>query len=85
MPIFFRYSGLEINFHDVYHPSADKNGNFLVCCLENGLRIQNNFNGFSMIDVHQNTTLSESFEGDRLHVIGNRCNENCLTVFSIPQ
>ena len=28
-----------------------------------------------MIDVHQNATLSESFEGDRSRVIGNRCNE----------
>ena len=27
-----------------------------------------------MIDVHQNATLSESFEGDRSRVIGNRCN-----------
>ena len=26
-----------------------------------------------MIDVHQNATLSESFEGDRSRVIGNRC------------
>ena len=28
-----------------------------------------------MIDVHQNATLSESFEGDRLRFIGNRCNK----------
>ena len=27
-----------------------------------------------MIDVHQNATLSESFEGDRSRVIDNRCN-----------
>ena len=27
-----------------------------------------------MIDVHQNAALSESFEGDRSHVIGNCCN-----------
>ena len=27
-----------------------------------------------MIDVHQNATLSESFEGNMLRVIGNRCN-----------
>ena len=27
-----------------------------------------------MIDVHQNATLSEFFEGDRSRVIGNRCN-----------
>ena len=27
-----------------------------------------------MIDVHQNAALSESFEGDRSRVIGNRCN-----------
>ena len=26
-----------------------------------------------MIDVHPNATLSESFEGDRSRVIGNRC------------
>ena len=26
-----------------------------------------------MIDVHQNATLSESFEGDRSHVICNHC------------
>ena len=37
-------------------------------------RIQNNFNGFSLIDVHQNATLSDSFEGKRSRVIGNRCN-----------
>ena len=53
-----------MNFHKVYHPSADKTVNFLVLLPSNGLRIQNNFNGFAMIDVHQNTTLSESFEGD---------------------
>ena len=29
-----------------------------------------------MIDVHQNVALSESFEGDRSRVIGNRCNYN---------
>ena len=34
------------------------------CCLEMSSEIQNNFNGFSMIDVHQNATLSESFGGD---------------------
>ena len=28
-----------------------------------------------MIDVHQNAALSESFEGDRSRVIGNRCNK----------
>ena len=46
------------------------------CCLENinGLRIQNNFNGFSMIDIHKNATFLESFEGDRSRVIGNHCN-----------
>ena len=26
-----------------------------------------------MIDVHQNAALSESFEGNRLRVIANRC------------
>ena len=26
-----------------------------------------------MIDVHQNVTLSEPFEGDRSRIIGNRC------------
>ena len=35
--------------------------------------LKNNFNGFSMIDVHQNATLSESFEGERSRVIANRC------------
>ena len=29
-----------------------------------------------MIDVHQNAALSESFEGDRSRVIGNRCNNS---------
>ena len=38
------------------------------------MKIQNNFNGFSLIDVHQNATLSDSFEGRKSHVIGNRCN-----------
>ena len=28
-----------------------------------------------MIDVHQNAALSESFEGDRSRVNGNRCNK----------
>ena len=72
MPIIF--DNLEINFHKVYHPSAGKTVNFLVLLPLNVLRIQNNFNGFSMIDVHQNATLSESFKGDRLRVIGNHCN-----------
>ena len=71
---FFWKPGLEINFHKVYHPSADKTVNFLVLLPWNVLRIQNNFNRFSMIDVHQNATLSESFEGDRSRVIDNRCN-----------
>ena len=39
--------------------------------------LKNNFNGFSMIDVHQDATLSESFEGERSRVIGNRCNFLC--------
>ena len=42
---------------------------------------KNNFNGFSVIDVHQNATLSESFEGDRSRVIGNRCK---LLLMSFP-
>ena len=33
-----------------------------------------------MIDVHQNATLSESFEGNRLCVIGNRCNKTYSAV-----
>ena len=37
-----------------------------------------NFNGFSMIDVHQNAALSESFEGDRSRVIGNHGNFHSL-------
>ena len=32
-----------------------------------------------MIDVHQNATLSESFEGDRSRVIGNYCNTKEVT------
>ena len=35
-----------------------------------------------MIDVHQNVALSESFEGDRLRVIGNRCKE--FTTVNVP-
>ena len=31
-----------------------------------------------MIDVHQNAALSESFEGDRSRVIGNRCNKTII-------
>ena len=34
-----------------------------------------------MIDVHQNATLSESFEGDRSRVIGNRCELPKLNFF----
>ena len=34
-----------------------------------------------MIDVHQNAALSESFEGDRSRVIGNRCNYQKLDQF----
>ena len=34
-----------------------------------------NFSSFSLIDVHQNTTLSNSFEGRRLCVIGNCCKQ----------
>ena len=33
-----------------------------------------------MIDVHQNAALSESFEGDRSRVIGNRCNARIVIV-----
>ena len=39
-----------------------------------------------MIDVHQNAALSESFEGDRSRVIGNRCKDTTLeneTFFSL--
>ena len=73
MPILL--TGLKTNFHKVYHLSAGKTANFLVLLSWNDLRIHNNFNGFSMIDVHQNATLSESFEGDRSRVIGNRCKQ----------
>ena len=37
------------------------------------MKIQNNFNGFSLIDVHQKANLSDSFEGRRSRVIGNCC------------
>ena len=47
------------------------------------VRIQNNFNGFSLNDVHQNATLSESLEGDRSRVIGNRCKE-CSAQAGLP-
>ena len=43
----------------------------------NDVRIQNNFNGFSLIDVHQNATLSDPFESKRSRVIGNRCTKHC--------
>ena len=33
-----------------------------------------------MIDVHQNAALSESFEGDRSRVIGNRCKKITMSV-----
>ena len=33
-----------------------------------------------IFDIHQNATLLESFEGDRLHVIGKRC----LTIKFMP-
>ena len=46
--------------------------------------LKNNFNGFSMIDVHQNATLSESFEGERSRVIGNRCKTNVILHFDVP-
>ena len=35
-----------------------------------------------MIDVHQNETLSESFEGDRSRVIGNRCKKSLKILLS---
>ena len=34
-----------------------------------------------MIDVHQNATLSESFEGDRSRVIGNPSNYKTRVMF----
>ena len=34
-----------------------------------------------LIDVHQNATLSESFEGDRSRVIGNRCNYKKTVIY----
>ena len=52
----------------------DKTANFVVLVPWIVVRIENNFNGFSLIDVNQNATLSNSFEGDRSRVIGNRCN-----------
>ena len=61
----FRYSGLEINFHKVYHLSTDKTVNFLVLLPRNLFRIQNNFNSFSMIDVQK-----RNFVGVFLKVIG---------------
>ena len=33
-----------------------------------------------MIDVRQNTTLSESLEGDRWRVIGNCCNQSKIGI-----
>ena len=43
------------------------------CCLEMVSEFKIISTTF-LIDVHQNATLSESFEGDRSRVIGNRCN-----------
>ena len=43
------------------------------CCLEMFSEFKLISTAFSLIDVHQNATLSESFEGVRSRVIGNRC------------
>lgn len=48
---------------------------FWLCCLE-FVRIQNNFKGF-FNDIHQNASLSGSFEGNRSHVI-----DHCKTMYA---
>ena len=37
------------------------------------VRVQNNLNGFSLINVHKNATLAVCFEGDGSCVFGNHC------------
>ena len=44
---------------------------FILRLPWNLVRIQDIFNGFALIDVHQNATLSDSFEGSGLCDIGN--------------
>ena len=44
---------------------------FLLDCLMESYKDSKYFNGFSLIDVHKNATLSDCFEGDRSRVIGN--------------
>ena len=48
--------------------------NFVALLRRNPVRIRNNLHGFPLIDIHQNKTLSNSFQGHRLRVIGNHCN-----------
>ena len=47
------------------------------------VRIENNSNGFSLIDVNQSATLPDSLEGGRLRVIGNSC-KLCRNVAQFP-
>ena len=65
-----------------YQLPVNKIINFLALLPLTLVIIQTNFNSFPLIDVHQNATLSHSFQGGRLGVIGNCCNNqfNIVTV-----
>ena len=52
----------------------DKIVSFLVLLPGNRVRIQYNFNGFSLIENYQVETLSDFFQSGRSRVIGIRCN-----------
>ena len=67
-----------IKFH---HLPVDKIVNFLALLpLITPIIIQNNFNSFSLIDLHQNATLPDCFQGDRLRVIGNCWNKQNIVL-----
>ena len=67
----------------------DKIVNFLILFPLTLIIIQNNFNSFSLIDLYQNATLPDCFQGDRLRVIGNCWNKQniiyvtCVTCICI--
>ena len=74
MSFSFRVIWLGTNLNNFYFLSARWNSQFLAELPWNLVTIQNNSNGFPLIDVHQNATLPDSFEGGRSRVSGNCCN-----------
>ena len=74
MSFSFRVIWLGTNLNNFCLLSARWNSQFFAELPWNLVRIQNNYKGFSLIDVHQNATLPDSFEGSSSHVSGNCCN-----------